>query len=85
MKLVSFYFVDEIPQEFISSDIAIYLPYDKSIYIINDLKKWKMFTTIIHELLHYFIDLLPFNYENKHKLQLNYDKFWSKYLIKSKK
>jgi len=86
MKLVSFYFVDEMPQHIrVSSNIAIYHPYDKNIYIRKDLKCWYMFTTVTHELIHYFIDLLPLKYEKKDKLQKNYDKFWSKYIEKPKK
>jgi hypothetical protein len=65
--------VNEIPQHYLSSDIACYVPSTKTIYIR---KENLTVGVLIHELTHYFIDLLPLPYSTKDKMQIIFDKKW---------
>ena len=59
-------FVDEIPQWIISSDIAAYHPYTKTIWIRNKLGWGKTILILLHELTHWFIDVFLNNSEKYH-------------------
>lgn len=59
-------FVDEIPQWIISSDIAAYHPYTKTIWIRNNLGWEKTILILLHELTHWFIDVFLNNSEKYH-------------------
>lgn len=59
-------FVDEIPQWIISSDIAAYHPYTKTIWIRNNLWWKKTILILLHELTHWFIDVFLNNSEKYH-------------------
>ena len=56
-------FVKEIPQWIISSDIAAYHPYSKTIWIRNNLG-WRTIPILFHELQHWFIHVF-LNNNNK--------------------
>lgn len=58
-------FLNELPQWIISSDIAAYHPYSKTIYIRNNLG-WKTIPTLLHEISHWFIDVFLNNNEKYH-------------------
>ena len=59
-------FVDEIPQWIISSDIAAYHPYTKTIWIRNKLGWGKTILILLHKLTHWFIDVFLNNSEKYH-------------------
>ena len=59
-------FVDEIPQWIISSDIAAYHPYTKTIWIRNNLGWKKTILILLHELTHWFIHVFLNNNELYH-------------------
>jgi len=59
-------FVDEIPQWIISSDIAAYHPYTKTIWIRNKLGWGKTILILLHELTHWFIHVFLNNNELYH-------------------
>ena len=59
-------FVDEIPQWIISSDIAAYHPYTKTIWIRNNLWWKKTILILLHELTHWFIHVFLNNNELYH-------------------
>jgi hypothetical protein len=64
-KVLKINFVDEIPQWIISSDIAAYHPYTKTIWIRNDLKM-KTISVLFHELTHWFIHMFLKNNKKYH-------------------
>lgn len=58
-------FVNEIPQWIISSNIAAYHPYSKTIYIRNNLG-FKTIPILLHELSHWFIHIFLNNNQKLH-------------------
>lgn len=58
-------FVKEIPQWIISSDVAAYHPYSKTIWIRSNLGL-KTIPTLIHELTHWFIHVFLKNNNKFH-------------------
>lgn len=64
-KFIKINFVDEIPQWIMSSNIAAYHPYTKTIWIRNDLK-FRTIPVLIHELTHWFIHMFLKNNEKLH-------------------
>ena len=63
-------FVNELPQWIISSDVAAYHPYSKTIWIKNDLGL-RTITILFHELKHWFIHIFL---NNNKKFHNNIDK-----------
>ncbi len=67
-------FVNELPQWIISSNIAAYHPFSRTIWIRNNLG-WKTIPILIHEVTHWFIHRFL---NNKKELHQKIDKRFAK-------